>query len=222
MSFAAFMREQAAPIWAQEQAHPFVRGIADGSLPPEKFKFYMIQDYLYLIDYSRVFALAAAKAPDLETMGRFSTLLHETLATEMDLHRSYAARFGATAAEFEQARPAPTTVAYTKHMLWVAHAGTIADIVAVVLPCQWGYAEIGRHLAQVGDTSDANPYADWIRMYSSPEFHALGDWLRGLIDRLAAAAPAADRQRWQEYFLTSSRHEYMFWEMAWHGEAWPV
>ena len=138
--FTDELRGVAAHIWEADIKHPFVRGIADGSLPTEKFKFYLIQDYLFLLDYSRVFAHGVIKAHDEPTMAMFSQLLNETLNTEMDLHRGYCEKFGISAAEMEAASMAPTTHAYTRHLLNVAEIGTLAELIAGVLPCQWGYA----------------------------------------------------------------------------------
>ena len=91
MSFAAHLRRLAKPIWAAELEHPFVTGLGDGSLPVERFRFYLAQDYLFLLAYCQVFALAVARAPDEATMSHFTRLLDATLHTEMDLHRDYAA-----------------------------------------------------------------------------------------------------------------------------------
>ena len=101
MKFTDRLLEKTLPIWRQNHSHPFVQGIGDGTLDPDKFRFYMVQDYLYLIDYSKVFAIGAVKADDLETMGKFASLLDGTLNTEMALHRSYAERFGISEQELE-------------------------------------------------------------------------------------------------------------------------
>jgi thiaminase/transcriptional activator TenA len=222
MSFAAELRRQAAAIWAAEAAHPFVRGIGDGSLDVEKFKFYIAQDYVFLIEFVRVLALAAAKSDDLATMTRFSALQHATLTHEMELHRGYCARFGITPADLEATRPAPTTHAYTRHLLAVAYGGTVAEIEAALLPCQWGYAEIGAALARAGVPAHAPLYAEWIGMYAAPEYQALAAEMCALTDALAARAGEAERRRMVEQFLTSSRYEYAFWDMAYRLEAWPV
>ena len=219
--FTDELRLAAAPIWEADLKHPFVRGMADGSLPAEKFKFYLIQDYLFLLDYSRVFAYGVIKAHDETTMAMFSQLVNETLNTEMDLHRGYCEKFGITAAEMEAAPMAPTTHAYTRHVLNVAEVGTLADLVAGVLPCQWGYAEIGTTLAEQGGSPEPL-YQEWIDMYASPEFLSLGEWLRGLLNNLAAEYSASERERIKSYFLTSSRYEYLFWEMAYTQEAWKI
>ena len=116
-SFSESLRDLAEPLWKTIHAHPFVTGIGDGSLPEDRFRFYMRQDYLFLIEYSRVTALAVAKAPHLEDMGRFADLLNATLNTEMDLHRGFAAKFGISAEEFETARHAPACRAYTDYLL---------------------------------------------------------------------------------------------------------
>ena len=92
MSLSDDLRRHAGPVWDRIFSHPFVTGLGDGTLPLESFKFYLVQDYRFLIDYSRVLAVASAKAPDLEGMTRFAGLLHATLAEEMDLHRRYCAR----------------------------------------------------------------------------------------------------------------------------------
>ena len=219
--FTDELRQSAAPIWEADLRHPFVRGIADGTLPPDKFKFYLIQDYLFLLDYSRVFAYGVIKAPDEATMALFAQLLNETLNTEMDLHRGYCEKFGISAAEMEQAPVAPTTHAYTRHVLNVAQSGTLAELIAGVLPCQWGYAEIGTTLAEQGGSPEPL-YQEWIEMYASDEFLALGKWLRSLLNKLTAESSSAEKERLKRHFLFSSRYEYLFWEMAWTQEAWQI
>ena len=219
--FTDELRRAAAPIWEADLKHPFVRGIADGTLPTEKFKFYLIQDYLFLLDYSRVFAHGVIKAHDEATMAMFAELLNETLNTEMDLHRGYCEKFGISASEMEAAPIAPTTHAYTRHLLNVAEAGTLADLIAGVLPCQWGYAEIGTTLAEQGG-SPAPLYQEWIDMYASPEFLALGKSLRGLLNGLTREHSPSEKERIKNCFLISSRYEYLFWEMAYTQEEWKI
>lgn len=219
--FTDELRRAAAPIWEADLKHPFVRGIADGTLPTEKFRFYLVQDYLFLLDYSRVFAHGVIKAHDEATMAMFAELLNETLNTEMDLHRGYCEKFGISAAEMEAAPIAPTTHAYTRHILTVAEGGTLADLVAGVLPCQWGYAEIGTTLAGQGGSPEPL-YQEWIDMYASPEFLSLGESLRGLLNGLTAEQSSSEKERIKNCFLMSSRYEYLFWEMAYTQEEWKI
>ena len=222
MPFTEQLRRQTADLRRQVLEHPFVRGIGDGGLPLESFRFYMCQDYVFLVDYCRVLALAVAKADDLETMGRFAGLLHETLNTEMDLHRGFAAEFGISAQELEDTHGAPGTQAYTRHLLTTAYAGDLADITAAILPCMWDYSDIGRALAAPDTPSPQPLYDQWIQMYAAPEFGALAAWLRGLLDRLAGDETPARRSRLSRLFAESCRYEYLFWDMAYRRETWPV
>ena len=222
MSFADDVEKRAEPIRHAILNHPFITGVGDGTLDVVKFKFYVQQDYLYLIDYSRVLALASARASDLDTMGWFARLLHETLDTEMELHRSYCARFDIGAAELEETRPAPTTLAYTRYLLNVAYQGSYAELAASFLPCQWGYWEISDHLARNGEPKDAPLYCEWIRTYISPEYKALADWARSLANRLAEEGSAREVRLMEQAYLTSLRYEYLFWDMAYSLEVWPI
>jgi thiaminase/transcriptional activator TenA len=215
------LRALADPIWRAQLDHPFVRGIGDGTLDLERFKHWVRQDYLFLVEYCRLFGLAAARAPDLPTLTRFADLLQATARTEMDLHRAYAREFGIGEAELEREPMAPTTRAYTDFLLRVAATGDFAELAAALLPCMWGFAEIGQALRARGLPAEPR-YARWIEMYADPEFAALAEWCRGLVDRLAGGAAEPLRRRIEAAFLTSSRYEHLFWGMAWRRETWPV
>jgi thiaminase (transcriptional activator TenA) len=217
---SADLRAAAEEIWDAQHRHPFVRKIGDGTLDLERFRFWIKQDYLFLIEYSRLLALAAARAPDLDTMRRFADLMYDTLHEEMDLHRSYSADLGIPAADLAQEKMAPTTRGYTDYLLRTATIGDFAELVAALLPCMWGFNEIGRRLAEYG-LPDNEHYARWVKMYASEEFTALVDWLRELTDRIGTNLPGASWDRMRDVFLTSSRYELSFWEMAWKMETRP-
>lgn len=217
--FSDSLRAAADAIWHAQHDHPFVRGIGEGTLDLERFKFWVRQDYLFLIEYCRLFALGAARAPDLPTLTRLADLLQATAQTEMDLHRSYAAEFGISAAELEGEEMAPTTRAYTDFLLRTAALGDFAELAAALLPCMWGFSEVGRKLAEGPRPADAR-YSAWIDGYASGEFAQLAGWCRQLVDELGGSAPPGVRERMREAFLTSSRYELAFWEMAWQREAW--
>ncbi len=219
--FSERLYRLAQPIWEARHSHPFVRGIGDGTLEVEKLKFWVRQDYLFLIDYARLLALAVARAPDLPVMRRFADLVHATLNVEMDLHRSYAAEFGISTAELEAEEKAPTTRGYTDFLLRVASLDEFSELIAALLPCMWGFSDIGQRLAEAPRPADER-YAKWIEMYSSAEFVELADWCRGLVDRVAAGLPEEKLRRMEDAFLISSRYELLFWEMAWRQERWPA
>lgn len=217
MSFSDELREAASPILTAQLEHPFIRGIGDGTLDPERFRHYVRQDYVFLIEYARLLALACARAPALETMTRFAGLVHETLSTEMSLHRAYAREWGIPAGELESEQPAPATRAYTDFLLRTAALGDFGELVAALLPCMWGYSELGRRLAERG-CPDHELYRRWIEMYSGEDFAELAGWCRAVCDAAADGLAAAGRERMRRAFLASSAHELAFWEMAWRRE----
>ena len=207
------LRIAADLVWRAMLDHSFVRSIGKGSVDLQRFAFWVRQDYLFLIDYSRLVALASARAPDLETMTAFARLCHETLATEMALHRAYAAEFGISAAKLEAEAKAPATAAYTNFLLRTATLGDFGELVAALLPCMWGFNEIGLALAANGLPQQPQCRA-WIEMYASPEFSELTSWCRDILDRLATGLPEPALHRLETAFLASSRHELAFWDMV--------
>jgi len=219
VEFSSRLRQLADPVWQAQHEHPFVRGIGDGTVPLEQFQFWIRQDYLFLIEYCRLFGHAAARAPDLETLLQFADLLHATAHTEMDLHRSYAAQFGISVEQLEREEMSPTTRAYTDFLVRVAATGDFAELVAALLPCMWAFSEIGRRLA--GTTTPSHRYSAWIEMYASTDFAKLVAWCRELLDRVASDAGDSGRRRMEDAFLTSSRYELAFWESARTLEQWP-
>lgn len=221
--FTDRLYENVQPIWEKNHHHPFVQGIGKGTLDRDKFIYYMKQDYVYLIDYAKLFAAGVIKARDLETMGKFAQILHETLHIEMDLHRKFAAEFGISREELEATRPTPVNIAYTRYMLNVAQNGSLAEVVSCLLPCAWDYWEIGRLLKkQYSDTLASNPYAKWIETYNSETFGEGAKWLINLMDELAEGKPERELAVLEEHFQMTSKYEYLFWDMNYHKQDWPI
>ncbi len=221
MSFSQELFDAATDIWAAQLDHPFVKALGDGSLEEERFARWVRQDYLYLKEFARIFAWATAKAERLASMAWYAAVLDLTLNTEMQLHRDYAQRFGITEEELEAEPMWPTTRAYTDFLVRTAADGDMTELLAALLPCAWGYCHIGQELAKAGVPSDQR-YADWIEQYASDEFEEAKEWLRAELDRLVEHAGPEKRAGLKEIFLLSSRYEYMFWEMCWRGQKWPV
>ncbi|MDQ0300632.1 thiaminase/transcriptional activator TenA [Salibacterium salarium] len=222
MTFSERLYEKVKPIWEKNHNHPFVQKMGKGTLDKDKFRYFMIQDYLYLIEYAKLFAIGAVKATDVKTMGEFAKMLDTTLNTEMALHRQYAKKFNISEEELEQAKPAAVTVSYTHYMLAVGQNGGLAELVASLLPCMWSYAEIGKSLQQIPGASEHEFYGEWISMYADDEFQELAQWTINLLDQLAEEKPEHELRHLEEMFLTTTRFEYMFWDMAYHEEVWPV
>lgn len=219
-TFSQQLREKADAIWEASFTHPFVTGIADGSLPLDRFRFYVMQDAFYLSKFAQVQALGAAKASDLYTMGRMAFHAQSTYNAELALHEGFAEDLGITEADKEIFQPAPTAYAYTTHMMSVAYTGTLGEIIAAILPCYWLYMEIGERFK--GATPAEPIYQKWVNTYGDEWF---GELVREQIERLdalAAVAPEEERKRMEQHFLISSQYEYLFWEMAYRKETWPV
>lgn len=211
--FAGELRAAAEEVWAAQHAHPFVRGIGAGDVAIDDFARYVRQDYVFLVDYARLLAYGAARAPDLSTMRRFAGLVEAILGEEMELHRAFAAEIGVTTDQLEAEAALPVTRAYTDFLVRTAATGDFAELAAALLPCMWGYAEIGERLAV--DGPPGIPHLDrWIATYADPGFAELAAWCRGLVDDLAAGLPAAGRARMHNAFLSSSRLELAFWDVG--------
>jgi thiaminase (transcriptional activator TenA) len=223
MKFTQTLYEKVSGVWEKTHEHPFVVGMGKGDLPVESFIRYMKQDYVFLLDYSKLFAIGAVKARDLETMASFAKLLNETLHGEMELHRQYAARFGITNQELEETKATPINLAYTRYMLNVAQNGSLAELISALLPCMWSYWEISKLLAERYPSAiERSLYGEWIKMYSSNEFGTLATWLIDLLDKQAEGKPERELACLEEHFVTTSRFEYMFWDMVYRGDDWPV
>lgn len=219
-SFSAELWRDIEDVYAAILAHPFVTGLADGSLPRESFEFYVTQDALYLRKYARALAAVASHAPEPTATEMFARHAAGIVSAELGLHETLFAELGIDPAAAESAGEAPTTLAYTSYLLATTTAGTYAEGVAVVLPCYWIYAEVGRHLLERG-SPDAR-YQKWIDTYGADEF---GDEAREVIaatDAMSAGLSATERDRLRRHFLTTSRYEWMFWDMGYRRENWPV
>lgn len=222
MSFTNRLRQLAKSSWDAQLEHPFVVALGNGTLPERKFKYYILQDARFLGDLSRIFAAGAVKAPDSDSALRFAKLAEETITVERNLHENYGKRWRMTANHMTSVPMAPTNFAYTRHMLAVANSGTAAEIAVVALPCAWIYYVVGRHLLRKGVPPKNHPYRDWLMLYASPEFAEVQQWMRKKVDQWALTAGKEEKRRMQEAFVISSRYEWMFWEMAWKEEKWPV
>ncbi len=222
MLFSERLFQKVEPLWQSYLEHPFVKGIGEGTLPKEKFIHYMKQDYVYLIEYCRVFAIGSAKANDLKTMTMFANLLHGTLNFEMDLHRQYARKFGIADEELEATKPSATMTSYTSYMISQAQLGGVEHAVAAVLACAWSYNWIGKQLATWPGALEHELYGDWVKTYSSDEFTKLANDCIELINEIAKGKSEEELKRLEDIVVKTSQYEYMFWDMAYNVEMWPT
>ena len=212
-SFFATLCAANADLHHASMTHPFVAGIGAGSLSDDAFAAYLAQDYLFLAQYVRAQALGAASSPDLALMGQMVALLHSTLAEELDNLIALYEQFGGTRAALAATEALPACQAYTDHLLTTAHAGSLFWTLASMLPCQWGYGEIGRALQSAGLPQDPR-FRQWIAEYAADSYHELVADVIERFDALAAEESIYARERAAQIFRLSSRHELAFWEMA--------
>ena len=199
---------------------PFNRELAAGTLSRERFQHYMIQDALYLEQYSRALAVAAAKAPDADAMQRFAHAAEEALVVERALHGGFFEAFGIDPNQATAAEPSPTCYGYTNFLLSVAHVGSYEELVAAILPCFWIYWDVGNQIAK--EAVADNPYQAWIDTYSDPGFGEAVDAVIAITDRTAATSTDARREAMLRAFKRSTQYEWMFWDSAYRLADWPI
>jgi thiaminase (transcriptional activator TenA) len=215
------LRQSVHSLWQRQLHHPFVVALGNGSLPQTNFQFYICQDALFLDVLTKTFAYATTRTSDHDEMEQLGNYLLHTLLVEAELHRRYGARFGLAPAQMAAIPLAPTNYAYTRHLLSIAATGTLTEILTAILPCAWIYAEVGRHLVASTSPAPDHPYADWLATYASPDFDAVGVWIRERLDTHTVKSSPAEQARLQELFRISTCYEWLFWDMAWHLEEWP-
>lgn len=196
-------------LWAENTAlaraalrHPFVRGLADGTLPAERFAAYIAQDAFFLESFARAYALALARSPDRRGVDAFADLLGG-VRDELRLHGSYAARLGI---DLTAVAPAPATLAYTDFLLATAAIGGPGQTCAAMTPCMRLYAYLGQSLAAA---PSRDTYSEWITTYAAPEFDTLAATLERLLD---AYSTDVDRER--ALYRRAMRLELDFFEAA--------
>ncbi|OSP04504.1 thiaminase II [Halorubrum ezzemoulense DSM 17463] len=219
MGFSDRLLEAGSEIWDAQKRHPFVVELAEGELDEGAFRHWVKQDYRYLLDYARVFALAGTKADDEETTRRLTSTAHATLDDEMDLHRSFAADYGLSVDDLDAVEKAPTCAAYTDFLVRTAHEGSIAEIAAAIYPCGQGYLDVADHMASLA--TETHRYTPFIEKYNSDAFRETVAWMRDLVDRYGEAYPG-ERDAMRAAFLRSARLEHAFWEMCYTRETWEV
>lgn len=194
---------------------PFIQELSDGSLPQEKFRFYMAQDSLYLEHFGRTLSLIAAKITDLQDVLAFMRFAENAIVVENALHESYFKDFGVSDKGILQ----PACHHYIHFLRSTAALDSVEVAAAAVLPCFWIYREVGNYIYQTQNTVD-NPYEKWIATYAGEEFSQAVDQAIAICNTIAENSTEATRERMTEAFIMASRMEYHFWEAAYELKMW--
>ncbi|WP_317854999.1 thiaminase II [Chakrabartyella piscis] len=201
-------------IWSGYLKQDFVKELGNGALAEEKFRFYMVQDYLYLLQYAKVFALGVVKANDEETMRYFASMVHETLDDEMNIHKTYMARLGITPEELTTTKTAFANQSYTSYMLDVSQRGDILDVLVAVLSCAWSYEMIGAELAKIPNSKEHPFYGEWIVGYTSEGYVNSVVGLKEKVNALVEEVSPARKDALTEMFVNCCKFEREFWNMS--------
>ena len=205
----------AAEIWKSYNEHPFVLGIQNGTLDKEKFRYYMIQDYLYLEDYAKTFAVGVAKAKSLEIANLFAKYI-PVMNGELNVHDGYLARLGVTQEEIDSTSRSLDNLSYTSYMLRVAYEEGEAEILAAILSCAYSYEFIAKNIVKNNPASIYDAfYGDWIRGYISAGYAEENIILLEELNRLTENYTEKQIQHLVDIFVACSRYELAFWEMSW-------
>ena len=207
-------------IYAAIVEHPFIVGLTDGTLEPDAFRFYVVQDAHYLRGYARALSLAAARAPSEPDIAMFAEHAAGAIEGERALHKSFFRDFELGDEEVAATPIAPTNLAYTSYLLAVAYGGSFPEALGALLPCYWIYWEVGKELLSRGSPQPL--YRRWIETYGGEDFAAIVRAVLSLTDRLGPALAEGERERVAERFVTTSRYEWMFWDMGYRQEQWPI
>ena len=204
-------------IWAAYHEHPFVLGLQDGTLEREKFKYYIMQDYLYLEEYLKVFGIGIAKAKSPETVGLFSKYVTMLTEGEMDIHRGYMGAFSVTREELDSTPRALDNLSYTSYMLRVAYEEGEAEILDAILSCAYSYEVIAKTILERSPAAGEHPfYGDWVRGYAAQDYSDANILLLDTLDRLTENYDEKQLQHLEDIFVACSRYELAFWDLAWN------
>lgn len=209
--------ERVKPIYNQILAMPFNQELSKGTLPKEKFIFYLAQDAYYLLAFGRTLSAISSRMQDAELVLDFAGFATGAIFAERSLHESYFVEFGLDS----EVKPTPSTLLYTNYILSEAAYANVEVAAAAVLPCFWIYKAVGDYIfAQQND--DQNPYKRWIDMYAGVEFAAAVEKAINITDQLAMQASAVTREKMLFAFETATRLEWMFWDSAYQMEKWKI
>ncbi len=218
--FSAELWESITPTYEAIIDHPFLTSVAEGTLAPEQFIYFVGQDRLYLKAFSRALAYAAGHADEPEHVTLLTGSASTAIAVEAGMHVELLEGFGIDPGAAQEARLSPSGELYVQTILAHSSRGPFADAVAAVLACFWIYAEVGKEMVKKGSPDPR--YQRWIDAYGNPEFADTVARVLDMVDQIGASADDAGRERFQAILAQGCRLEWMFWDAAWRQESWPI
>ncbi len=199
---------------------PFNRELSEGTLSPERFRYYMIQDAHYLEGFARALSLASAKGHNVDDVVLFAGAAQEAIIVERSLHADYFAQFGVTPDIFDAAEPSPVCEHYVSYLLRVAALEPFEVALAALLPCFWIYREVGKHIH--AHAAKSHPYQAWIDTYAGADFEKAVDDVIAVVDAAAKGASPRTIKAMHHAFTRATQLEWMFWDGAYQLQQWSV
>ena len=203
-------------VWETYHQHPFVQGLQDGTLERRKFRYYILQDYLYLTEYAKVFAIGITKARSLPVMQLFSSYIQAIVHSEMMTHSGYMEKLNISREELDQTPVALSNRSYSAYMMQVAYEGGEAEALTAILSCAYSYEAIGHAIVEENPAATTHPfYGDWVQYYSGEKYHQDNVRLLDMLEELTKDYTEQQLCHLEDIFVTCSRYEAEFWDMAW-------
>ncbi|MCX7968675.1 MAG: thiaminase II [Armatimonadetes bacterium] len=220
MSFCSQLWQSVEGIFTRILEHPFIKGLTDGTLDEDAFRFYVIQDALYLREFARGLAILGAKAPEDDWLIMFCDHAKTAIVVERSLHESFFREWGLTDEQVYSTPMSPINLLYTSYLLRVAYERPFHEGIGAFLPCYWIYLEVGKALESKGSP---NPiYQRWIDTYSSAEYEGVVHQVILAADKIAGTITETQREAMRQHFVLTSKMEWMFWDMGYRKESWQI
>lgn len=219
MNTSEKLRKDADAVWKKLVEHPFVVELYKGDLPLEKFKYYILQDYHYLIAAIKNFSIIASKAPSVKTMREVIDILYLEAKSEFDGYEELLKGLGYTIKDAAKIDPIPVNVSYSSYLLSTSLLQSYGEAMAAVLPCFWSYAEIANHHLKKLNANKVQLYKDWGKVYITDEYQSMVEKIKSLVDEAGEISPY---ERMKKVFIASSNYELMFWEAVYNQQDWPI
>jgi len=219
MKITERLRKDADEIWKEIKEHPFVVELYSGELPLDRFEFYILQDYNYLVQAIRNFSIISSKARSIDEMKDVTEILHLEAHSEFDGYEEFLDRLDYSLEDAAQVEPIPANVSYTSFLLSTSSMRSFEVAMSSVLPCFWSYAEIAEYHDDKLENNDMEIYKDWAGVYGTESYLELVEKMKNIVNKIGEDTSYKELK---DVFITASRYEYMFWQAVYNKEDWPV
>nr|AGF93056.1 transcriptional activator, TenA family [uncultured organism] len=219
MNITERLRKEADEIWKEIKEHPFVVELYTGDLPLDKFEFYILQDYYYLVKSIRNFSIISSKASSVDNMREVTEILHLEAQSEFEGYEEFLDRLGYSLEDAAKVEPIPVNVSYSSFLISTSSLNSFELGITSVLPCFWSYAEIAEYHRDKLSENNKQIYKDWAKVYETKSYLNLVERMKDIVNEVGEGYPFEELK---DVFITASRYEYMFWDAVYNKKGWPI